>query len=222
MKSINKNAFISIVVALFIMLTICSCSSLIRQKGPKGGWVPLSHENFTKVLNNEIAFTSIQLNYSHMKDTYKSGQSPVLIKIVIGANSGGITKLSMSYIDSFYAYFWMYGDNYKDSSCDEFPIQKVKPIFDFLDSHKSYFFNGNEFSDKDIPFSEDLYFPDDGERQFLNSGKYNFSLIIKRPGDFDHLMWVISKSADKPNDDFQELIDLLENQIANSIGELGE
>jgi len=163
----------------------------------------LNHSKFIELTTDTEQFSIIEILYVD-RSNYGT-QGPIQEDKMMWITCGSYQETTdYSSIDEFRGSYMHSFDN-EDPPIEEFLEHNfsksgVEVLFDYLELHEDYFFNGEE-----LP--ETIELPDG----LLCEGEYSFNLTIYKP---DHqYAWAISKCTDDPDSIWQGLIDIINNDF---------
>jgi hypothetical protein len=170
---------------------------------------PLTLDKFNDIKSDTEVIYTISLSYHEFYNFDENG-NPLQAKIldVDGGIAGNASNFSE--IDKYYIVFSKLNDRSleeenreDDAECD---AAGVVEVMNYLGApgNREYFFNGEEYSGLQLPYMSDT--------GYINSDNYVFVLNFTDINDVNHC-WVISKCIVEPNEIWQGLIDILEENF---------
>jgi hypothetical protein len=177
--------------------------------GPVGFYSQLSYDKIQDVLTSQDAFSTISIFFQQL--TLGINGEPYIEKqLDLDTGFAGTVE--------YYNSVSNYRSNYQkwiespfpgedSSSSAEVSSTLVDEVFDYicLPANRAYFFSGDEFTGLTQPY--------ESPKTFINEDNYVFVIQIYYPNDHHRDCWVISKCINEPNEIWQGLIDILEENF---------
>jgi hypothetical protein len=187
-------------------------------KKPKGGFKlpeyvcafsPLTLEKFNNIKSDTENIYTISISYHEFYNFDVNG-NPLQAKLLdvdggIAGNASNFTEIDKYYIVFSKLYDRsLEGENREDDA--ECNSAGVVEVMNYLGApgNREYFFNGEEYAGLELPYLSDT--------GYINNDNYVFILNFTDINDLNHC-WVISKCINEPNEIWQGLIDILEENF---------
>jgi hypothetical protein len=169
----------------------------------------LEFNKFQSLRNSNDEFSTISIDYRELSDFDQYGEARLLKDLMIDTGFASVSQYMNAVstyevflrIDSDQPYSVSNGEH--SGSCDP---ELVNDIFNYIadPDNRSYFFNGDEFTGLQQPYHS--------RYTHINDGNYIFVIAFGEPNESGR-EWAISKSTDQPDEIWQGLIDIIDENF---------
>ena len=174
-----------------------------------GSYSALTFTKFQDIRNGSDTFSTISITYRDLSEYNQNGE-PLQLRLLDIDNGFAGVEQNINSIETYNVSLKRNCDPSLQLETGYFEAdaspELVNEVFDYisLPANQAYFFNNDEFEGLEQPYSAPRIWIDDGNYIFVVS----FSETTDLAND-----WVISKCIDEPNEIWQGLIDILEENF---------